>query len=111
MQKCIKNNVYLYKNPFNLNKLDSNSATNLILTIEQEDERPKIYAKFQDTDFFIWIYKEKNNLLNFFIGDFCVAWKKEFMDNHYGIDFARYIRLLLRVCNEFTILSLETDAF
>ena len=43
----------------------------------------------------------------------CVGrtWRKEFINGDYGIDFARYIRLLLRVCKDFTILALETDAF
>jgi len=36
--------------------------------------------------------------------------EKKFIHDHYGIDFARYIRLSLRVCKDFTILALKTDA-
>jgi hypothetical protein len=111
-QKCIENNICLYSDTFyDIHRLDSISATSRILSVELEPEDRSILAKFQDTDFFIRIYKKENNLIKFSIGGFGIAWKKEFMDGHYGIDFARYIRLLLRVCNEFTILSLETDAF
>jgi len=76
--------------------------------IEIKDDERYIHAKFQDTDFFIWIFK-KNNLLSFSIGDFGIAWKKEFIHDHYGVNFARYIRLLLRVCIDFTILELKTS--
>jgi hypothetical protein len=111
-QKCIENNIYLYSDTFyDIHQLDSISATSRILSVELEPEDRSILAKFQDTDFFIRIYKKENNLIKFSIGGFGIAWKKEFMNDHYGIDFARYIRLLLRVCKEFAILSLETDAF
>jgi len=38
-------------------------------------------------------------------------WRKKFIDGCYDIDFSRYIHLLLKVCKEFTILALETNAF
>jgi len=110
-QKCIENNIHLYPDSFdNSNDLDSSNAATRILTVELEDEERCVRAKFQDTDFSIWIFK-KNNLINFFIGDFGIKWKKEFINDDYGIDFARYIRLLLRICRDFTILELETSAF
>ena len=111
-QKCIENNIYLYSDTFDdVHKLDSSDAAARILTVKLEDEVHCVDAKFQDTDFSIWIYKEKNNLLSISIGSFGIIWRKEFMDGSYRIDFARYIRLLLRVCKNFTILSLETGAF
>jgi len=107
-----KNNIRLYPDAFDkLNELDSNGATARILAVELESENCNIRAKFQNTDFFIWIFKEKNNLLKFSIGGFGIIWKEEFINNHYGIDFARYVRLLLKVCRNFTILELETGAF
>ena len=108
-QKCIENNIYLYIPFGGLNELDSNNATARILSVEIEDDEHYIHAKFQDTDFSIWIFK-KNNLIIFSIGNFGITWKKEFINDDYGIDFARYIRLLLRVCKDFTILALETSA-
>ena len=109
-QKCIENNICLYIPFGGLNKLDSCSAATRILTVEIEGDERYIRAKFQDTDFSIFVYKEKNNLLSFSISGFGIVWRKEFINDNYGIDFARYIRLLLRVCKDFTILALETDA-
>jgi len=110
-QQCLENNIRLYTDPFdNLNKLDSISATMRILSMKLKSEEHSVRAKFQDTDFFIRIYQEKNSLLSFSIGDFGIKWRKEFINDHYDIDFARYIRLLLRVCRNFTILELKTSA-
>ena len=109
-QKCIENNIRFYV-PFSKLELNSSTATERILTVELEDEDRYIHAKFQDTDFSIWVFKEKNNLINFSIGSFGIIWRKEFINGDYSIDFARYIRLLLRLCRDFTILSLETSAF
>jgi len=111
-QKCLENNICLYSDTFdNVYELDSSGAATQMLRVEIDDEKPKVHAKFQDTDFFIWIYKEKNNLISFFIGDFGIIWRKKFINYHYNINFARYIRLLLRVCRNFTILELKTDTF
>jgi len=111
-KQCIENNMRLYPDSFdNLNELDSSGAATRILTVELEEEERCVRAKFQDTDFSIWIFKEKNNLLSFSIGDFGIKWRKRFINGRYDIDFARYIRLLLRVCKDFTILALETSAF
>ena len=111
-QKCLENSIYLYADSFDkLNKLDSSSAVARTLSVELEPEDRCVNSKFQDTDFSIWIYKEKNDLLSISIGDFGIKWKKKFINDDYGIDFARYIRLLLRVCKCFTILELKTSAF
>jgi len=110
-QKCLENNIRLYVPFSNLNELNSSGASTRILTMELEDDERYIHAKFQDTNFAISIYKKKNNLLKFSISNFGIMWRKEFINDNYGIDFARYIRLLLRVCKDFTILALETDAF
>jgi len=111
-QKCLENNMLLYTNPFDnlLNELDSSDAAAKILAIEIEDEERRVYTKFQDTDFFIAVYKEKNNILSFSISGFGPTWEKDFFHDHYSIDFARYIRLLLRICRDFTILELKTNA-
>ncbi len=111
-QKCLENNIHLYADSFDkLNELDSRNAAARILSVELDPEDRCVDAKFQDTDFSIWVYKEKNDLLSISIGSFGIKWRKEFINDHYDIDFARYIRLLIRVCKDFTILALETDAF
>jgi len=110
-QKFLENNIHLYSDTFyNIDKLDCSSAAARILSVELEPEDRCIDAKFQDTDFSIWIYKEKNDLSNISIGSFGIIWRKAFINDDYGIDFARYIHLLLRVCRNFTILGLETGA-
>ncbi len=110
-QKCIENNIRLYPDAFDsVYELEGSSATARILSVELESEERCVRAKFQDTDFSIFVYKEKNNLLSFSISGFGIIWRKEFINDDYGIDFARYTRLLLRVCKNFTILALETDA-
>ena len=59
-QKCLENNIRLHTDSFdNSNELDSSNATIRILTKELEDEERCIRAKFQDTDFSIWIFKKK----------------------------------------------------
>jgi len=110
-QKCIENNMILYTDPFDnsLNELDSSGAAAKILSVEIEDEECRVYTKFQDTDFSVAVYKEKNNLLSFSISGFGPMWEKDFLHDHYDIDFARYSRLLLRICRGFTILALQTN--
>jgi hypothetical protein len=108
-KKCLENNIYLYQDSFDLTRLDSKNATSQILNMKLEEEERCVRALFQDTDFSIWLYN-KNNLISFSIDDFGVKWRKDFMDGYHSFDFARYIRLLLRVCNEFIILALETSA-
>ncbi len=109
-QKWLENNIRLYVPFSKLNELESSGAANRILTVVDNEDR-YVRAKFQDTDFSIAVYKEKNNLLKFSISDFDIKWRKEFINDDYGTDFARYIRLLLRVCKDFTILELKTGAF
>ena len=109
-KKCIENNICLYRDSFDLTRLDSRNAANQILNMKLEEEERCVRAIFQDTDFSIWIYS-KNNLISFLIGDFGFKWRKEFMDGYHGFDFARYIRMLLIVCKDFTILELKTGAF
>ena len=109
-QKFIKNNIYLCADFFDEpGKIDSSSAADRILNMTLEGEDRCVDAKFQDTEFSIWIYN-KNDLINLSVGAFGIKWRKDFMNGYHGFDFARYTRLLLRVCKDFTILSLETSA-
>ena len=111
-QKFLENNIRLYKDSFDkLNELDSRNAAARVLSIKLEPEDRCVDAKFQNTDFSILTYKEKNNLISFSVSCFDIEWKKEFINDDYGIDFARYIHLLLRVCRDFTILELKTSTF
>lgn len=109
-QQCIESKIRLYSDTFyDMHELNYNGATDRIFNEKLEEEERRVRAKFQDTDFSIWVFKEED-LINFAISGFGIIWRKYFLDGSHRIDFARYIRLLLKVCNEFTILSLETSA-
>jgi hypothetical protein len=78
-----------------------------------DNENSSIYTKLEDTFFYLSVYN-KNNLILLSIGDFSKTWKKNFyysrIGNMHTIDFARYIRVMLKMCKEFVILDLDTAA-
>jgi len=78
-----------------------------------KNSEPRVYVKLEDTYFFFCILNKKDSM-EVSLGGFASPWKKEFWNSPYGdtlmIDFARYIRLLLKLCEDFTILKLETSA-
>lgn len=78
------------------------------------DFGPSIYTKFEDTYFVFRINPNfDNNLLNVSMGAISHPWRKEFWNSPEDvlmIDFARYIRLMLKLCDDFTILKLKTIA-
>jgi hypothetical protein len=77
-----------------------------------EDDDSCIYSKLEDTYFFLSIRSE-DNLILLSIGGFGSTWEKEFYYSCGGnirmIDFARYIRVMLKMCKEFVILDLATE--
>jgi hypothetical protein len=77
-----------------------------------DNENSIIYTKLEDTYFYLAIHS-KNNLILLSIGGFSQPWKKKFDYSHGGnthmIDFARYIRVMLKMCKEFVILDLATE--
>ena len=77
-----------------------------------DDGGPWLHAKFQDTSFFLWIRKTKNNRIIVSCGAFEFRWDKQFDrgSSLYTIDFARYVRLLSNVCGDMNILRIETDS-
>lgn len=84
-------------------------ATNAILKTP-ENESPVLNIKYQDTffDFFVWKKEEK---IEVSLSDPCSKWYKEFKAGNIGhwLDFARYARLLLKICKDFSILELKTE--
>lgn len=88
------------------------AISKLLMMAERMDEYdlPFLHVKYQDTDFYFRLYENKNKLIEMGIGVFGFCWNKhpEYGDNESTIDFSRYIRLLLNVCSDITLLRLET---
>jgi hypothetical protein len=87
-------------------------ATKLLFCDEQirEDGGPYIFIKFQDTYFSLWINAhEGGGTIIYLGGSGAYSWKKAFVnsDDSYYFDFMRYVRLLLVMCEDFSIISLE----
>ena len=73
---------------------------------------PWLRVKFHDTSFFLWIRKSKKGRILVSFGSFEFRWDKQFDRgcSMYTIDLARYVRLLLNICNDMNILKVETDS-
>ena len=76
------------------------------------DGEPNIYTKFQDTYFYFWVGKSEEGFLVVHLGGINFPWKKDFWNGavDHGFDFARYLRLLLKLCEDFTIVEVRTSA-
>ena len=89
------NKILSYKRPI----------TNVI-----SDENSIIETRFKDTHFSLDIGQSEEGLLKVSIFDFTNAWKKEFwnhQERYCALDVERYLRLLLKLCEDFTIINLE----
>jgi hypothetical protein len=65
---------------------------------------PSVYVVCEYGDFFLWCYKTDCGQLSVLIGSFAEPKEKDG-----SFDFAYYIRLLLNLCEDFIILSLEAE--
>jgi hypothetical protein len=108
--------IYMAREDFAITSrhLNVDQAADVLLTITEEtlDEgRGFLYGRFQDTGILIRIYEE-NDALGFSFGSFYYRWDKDFSNGTqiHTIDFARYIRLMLDVCKDITLLDLHTFA-
>jgi hypothetical protein len=75
-------------------------------------ERPFLRIKYQDTDFFLRLYEDENKLITMGVAVFGFRWDKQFErgSRMYTIDFSRYIRLLMKMCGDLNILTIETSS-
>ncbi len=71
------------------------------------DEGPCVYAKFEDNYMHLWFEKSKKN--NFLEVTLSVStfWERDF-EGHEFKDLYRYLRLLLELCNNYSIINLYT---
>ena len=95
--------------------LNVNDATRKMLDYSEEivsDGGPNIWTKFEDTYFTLWIREYEKGFIDVFIAGTSYPWKKDFWNGavDHGFDFARYIRLLLKLCEDFTIVEVRTSA-
>jgi hypothetical protein len=74
-----------------------------------DDGENYFMTKFQDTDFLLTLYPKNNNLRVSFV-DIGEPWMRVIDYKSRTIDFARYSRLILDLCKDFSILKLETFA-
>jgi hypothetical protein len=77
---------------------------------EPRDENSVIYTKHYETYFILIISPAEQNTTGVFIGDFMDPLIKQFRNSERcaHIDFARYTRLLLEICKNFSVLTIET---
>lgn len=91
--------------------LDSSEAYEKLLNPGYDDIGPYLLVKFEDTYFDLSFYSESAKL-DIHLGNFSCEWEKTFHlveQNEILIDFARYIRTLLKICSDFVILDLSTE--
>lgn len=98
-------------NPYTKVVSPKQGASKLLSSEEQarDDGGARIFTKFEDTYFSLWI-DCKDSKTEIYMGNVEYSWKKAFANSNKAeyFDFARYIRLLLILCKDFPIISLET---
>lgn len=77
-----------------------------------------IYTRFKDTVFKFWINKTDTGLCEITFSDF-INWQVEFAYSSkvpllnmptYGLDFARYINVMLKLCKDFPIMGIMKES-
>lgn len=101
------------KDAKNLYCLDIENAVKEAMNKSPEiisDGGPYIDTKFEDTRFFFRITEQKY-FFTVSLDCFSSTWERVFWNSNdiLKVDFARYIRLLLKLCEEFIILELKTE--
>jgi hypothetical protein len=76
---------------------------------DQDYERVLIFTKYEDTYFYLRVVAD-GEATRVSIGGFADAWAKVFSnsDKRFYFDFVRYIRLILSLCKDFSIVAIET---
>lgn len=100
---------------FNPPIINSEQATNLIMNMSKElieDGRGYIYTRIDDTFVSLSLRNEDGDIsLDFLEASY--PWRKEFWAGSegklYGFDAARYIRVMLKLCEDFKIKKLAFE--
>jgi len=118
LQKCLDNGFeyFAWKNDVEADRpFSSYEATDFLLgPYDEDDGAPVLMANINGSWFFLRIYEiEKQKVIFSFFG-FSPEWKQEFINGgqeRIGIDFARYIRLMCKICDDYPIIGVETDSY
>ncbi|MFZ5953574.1 MAG: hypothetical protein ACOYT8_00575 [Candidatus Dependentiae bacterium] len=77
-----------------------------------------IFTRYKDTAFKFWINKTDAGLCEITFSDF-INWEVEFVHSGlipllrlptYGLDFARYINIMLKLCNDFAVIGIMKES-
>lgn len=77
-----------------------------------------IFTRFKDTAFKFWVNKTNAGLCEITFSDF-INWEVEFANSGlipllrlpiYGLDFARYINVMLKLCNDFSVVGITKES-
>ncbi len=96
----------------NYNFLESKLAAKRLINSTPEINNlggPRLHIKYLDTQFDLAIYKSEKNLLELYISGFSWKWMKEFSTDEHHFDYARYSRLILDMCDDFTVLKFDIE--
>lgn len=66
-----------------------------------------IQTTFEDTNFSMWAMPTDNNNIRVAFFGFGLPWRRDIDLYAYTIDFARYTRLILTLCQDFSILEIK----
>jgi len=80
----------------------------LVESRQKTDGGPNAYTNIGETICFLWFFRTENNNVKVSMGGFGVPKRKDF-EYFYTIDYAFYMRLLLKICSDFTVLHVETE--
>jgi len=93
--------------------LTSKKATQIATQEKKEitdDPIGTLWGVFHDTSFFFYVFRKPNNVIivSLLIFPESLKWIKKYKESDV-IDYARYIRLLLKICEDYTVINLETE--
>lgn len=100
--------------------ITSNVIANRIMSFDNNSniEYYGIFTHFKDTTFKFWVNKTSAGLCEITFSDF-INWEVEFANSGvisllklptYGLDFARYIDLMLKLCSDFSVVGIIKES-
>jgi len=119
LQKCSANGLIYFRGIWggydDSKILNSQEGAEVLLTPDKNDEGgPFLRASIVDTSFDVRIYKFRETSTTLSFANFYPKWEKDFSSGVASIsviDFARYIRLMCKICDDYPIIGVETDSY
>lgn len=111
---------------FHQNIWDPNYQENIFLTPDEivrkilnsdnmDEDGLNIFVDYQDTQFFFALKEAKDRFIELHCYGFAYVWVKEFINSGVfstysgGVDFGRYITLMLQVANNYPIICIRKE--